>query len=312
MWNRCNWPLNWTHAGARVIAILALSLVPLASLSQVPDSASETSVVAHAPDAPEVSPSPTRQRPVWMSFLVKTYLDGLQTKPSYSEAIAAQEWLARGCDTQRVRQWLDSLLHTPRWMQAVLFRSWQERLTHTGNERLRNCENALSQDLKFQKDPLARLKLQQALEHTRATIQAPDRFKKGEIDFLEFQRIISLNPVYDDIYMGAQGFVYSFFIYFLERLPTKMEEEQASLMFEGFPTIFWGQMGQNKEDVVRIFFNHPAAAEGVVRKVYTQILGRRPQPERLAQLTAAYVESKDLRKVYRDCLQELYQQMLCN
>ncbi|MEL6135605.1 MAG: hypothetical protein AAFR59_19775, partial [Bacteroidota bacterium] len=131
--------------------------------------------------------------------------------------------------------------------------------------------------------------------------QIPFSLPTNLINRVEMHRRCVDNSIYDDINMGTQNFVLSLFEAFLGRYPTVAEETAASQMVDGVNTIFFGEEGDSKTEMIEIFFASDNYYEGAVLEIYEDFLFRSPNSIEMSEATKRYRLSGD----YEALLQEI-------
>ncbi|MEO0583548.1 MAG: hypothetical protein AAF135_15090 [Bacteroidota bacterium] len=131
--------------------------------------------------------------------------------------------------------------------------------------------------------------------------QVPNALPSKLINRIEMHRRCADNSIYDEINMGTQNFVLSLFETFLGRYPTVAEEAAASQMVDGINTIFFGEEGDSKTEMIEIFFDSDNYYEGAVLEIYEDFLFRSPNSVEMSEATKLYRLSGD----YEELLQEI-------
>ncbi|MEL6628950.1 MAG: hypothetical protein AAFQ83_04150 [Bacteroidota bacterium] len=131
--------------------------------------------------------------------------------------------------------------------------------------------------------------------------QVPYALPAKLINRIEMHRRCADNSIYDEINMGTQNFVLSLFETFLGRYPTVAEEAAASQMVDGINTIFFGEEGDSKTEMIEIFFDSDNYYEGAVLEIYEDFLFRSPNSVEMSEATKLYRLSGD----YEELIQEI-------
>ncbi|MBL0310370.1 MAG: hypothetical protein IPP77_12055 [Bacteroidetes bacterium] len=124
----------------------------------------------------------------------------------------------------------------------------------------------------------------------------------GQVDFKEMQRRCANNYFYDQINMGTENFVISTFQNFLFRYPTAVELTQSKLMADGQSAALFFNLGKNKNDYLRIFFNSDDYFEGQVRYVFRKYLFREPSPAEIYFFADIYKSTNNYKSLLKDVL----------
>lgn len=132
--------------------------------------------------------------------------------------------------------------------------------------------------------------------------KTPQDLNNGTADFREMQRRIANNYFYDQINMGTENFVISTFQNFLFRYPTTNELTQGKIMVDGVNASLFLELGKNKNDYLRIFFNSDDYFEGQVRYVFRKYLFREPSSAEIYYYADIYKDSNNYKMLLRDVL----------
>ena len=122
--------------------------------------------------------------------------------------------------------------------------------------------------------------------------------QNGVADYREMLRRCVNNYFYDQINMGTENFVISTFQNFLFRYPGTTELNQGKLMVDGQNAQLFLELGKNKNDYLRIFFNSDNYFEGQVRYVFRKFMFREPSSAEIYFYADIYKSSMN----YRDLL----------
>lgn len=108
------------------------------------------------------------------------------------------------------------------------------------------------------------------------------------------------NYFYDQINMGTENFVVSTFQNFLFRYPTTAELTNGKTMVDGLNANLFLQIGRNKNDYIRIFFDSDDYYEGQVRYIFRKYLFREPLPEEIGYYANIYKSTNDYKKLQKE------------
>jgi hypothetical protein len=103
----------------------------------------------------------------------------------------------------------------------------------------------------------------------------------------QVHELMVANSLYENINMGAFNFTLSLWESFLRRAPTEAEHRDAMLAYDGQPQVLFGVQVRDRFELVNVFVQSQAYAEGMVRNAFLFYLYREPtQPEILKGLLA--------------------------
>jgi hypothetical protein len=124
--------------------------------------------------------------------------------------------------------------------------------------------------------------------------------RDGTIDYIDLQKIVVNNFIYDQINMGTENFVVSVFQNYLNRYPTSSELSNAKQMIDYDPAattspVLFLKLGSSKDDFISIFFDYDEFFEGQVRAQFQRFLFREPTSVEMATQTSLYKNSHDFK-----------------
>lgn len=113
----------------------------------------------------------------------------------------------------------------------------------------------------------------------------------------EAHEVVVNNMVYDEINMGTENFVVSLFQNFLLRYPTQAELDGGKNMVDGKSDALFTLIGNNKNELLSIFFNNNEYYEGQVRANYLRFLYREPSADEISLLVTQYKSTGNYKEI---------------
>src|SRR5687768_13996222 len=136
---------------------------------------------------------------------------------------------------------------------------------------------------------------QNEIRRNEAAIDSRQNLYQGLIAYHQMYAFMIDNGVYDLINMNTFNFVRASFDELLWRLPIEQEFNSAFNMIEyNQTTEFFGSLGQNKNDYIRILTESNEMLEGMLIWCFQVYLSRPPSPDEVVTLLPVYLETKDI------------------
>jgi len=248
-------------------------------------------------------PDPTVSRVVKENYVNKLYITLLGRKVSELEMQGALQLLDENASSIEGRKNLISLIQSDPDYYHKQFDFMRINLlnnldTTEITQQLRII-NLLYDDPQYES-------LRELLEYEKGRLialrQAPRAFAQKNIDRILLHRRCVDNLFYDEINMGTQNFILSMFEFFLGRNPTTAEEIAAIEMVDGSEAVLFGEIGDNKEEFLDIFFGSDNYFEGEVIAIYQNFLYRDPNTLEMSEGTQSYRLSEDYDLLIREIL----------
>lgn len=130
----------------------------------------------------------------------------------------------------------------------------------------------------------------------------PSDLQSGSMNVIELHRRCVDNMFYDGLNMGTENFVVSLFQHFMLSYPTEKDLEGGKKMVDGFTSIFLYHSGQNKNELMDIFFSSQAYFEGQVRILFHLYLFKEPSATDIASLSALYRSGLNFKELQKNIL----------
>jgi hypothetical protein len=135
---------------------------------------------------------------------------------------------------------------------------------------------------------------QAALNSLYALQNLSSDFKNKSVSLNEYFKIFINNYFYDQVNMGSENFVKGSFDDLFRRPPTVSELASGVAMVDNAPSILFLQAGGNKGDYMNIVTTTDEFYEGIVIKMFFQLLLREPDSGEASKNTSELKLSGDL------------------
>jgi len=144
---------------------------------------------------------------------------------------------------------------------------------------------------------------QNEIRRNQATLDSRQSLYDGLIEYHQMYAFMIDNTIYDIINMNTFNFVRATFDELLWRLPTTQEFDNGFNMIEfNQTTEFFGSLGSDKNDYIRILIESSEMHEGMVIWCYQVLLSRPPTAAEVVTLLPEYIETKDINLVFAQIL----------
>ena len=144
---------------------------------------------------------------------------------------------------------------------------------------------------------------QNEIRRNQATLDSRQSLYDGLIEYHQMYAFMIDNTIYDIINMNTFNFVRATFDELLWRLPTAQEFDNGFNMIEfNQTTEFFGSLGSDKNDYIRILIESSEMHEGMVIWCYQVLLSRPPTAAEVVTLLPEYIETKDINRVFAQIL----------
>jgi hypothetical protein len=144
---------------------------------------------------------------------------------------------------------------------------------------------------------------QNEIRRNQAALDSREALYDGLIRYHQVFAFMIDNGVYDLINMNTFNFVRATFDELLWRLPIEQEYTNAFNMIEyNQTTEFFGSLGQNKNDYIRILTESNEMLEGMVIWCFQVFLSRPPGADEIVTILPTYIASKDINQVIAQIL----------
>ena len=144
---------------------------------------------------------------------------------------------------------------------------------------------------------------QNEIRRNQAALDSRQALYDGLITYHQMYGFMVDNGVYDLINMNTFNFVRATFDELLWRLPIAQEYTNAFNMIEyNQTTEFFGSLGQNKNDYIRILTESNEMLEGMVIWSFQVFLSRPPNAEEIVTILPQYIATKDINQVIAQIL----------
>jgi len=144
---------------------------------------------------------------------------------------------------------------------------------------------------------------QNEIRRNQATLDSRQSLYDGLIEYHQMYAFMIDNTIYDIINMNTFNFVRATFDELLWRLPTTQEFDNGFNMIEfNQTTEFFGSLGSDKNDYIRILIESSEMHEGMVIWCYQVLLSRPPTAAEVVTLLPEYIETKDINRVFAQIL----------
>jgi hypothetical protein len=170
--------------------------------------------------------------------------------------------------------YLDSLIKKPEYFQHT-FDKWRIELLNTVDTTDVNNEivlfNTLLTNSSFQSIwPVIRVEINRMVKMQDTT----RLYLAGQLPLKALHAALIDNYFYDQVNMGAANFVISTFQHFINRNPEVAEQNSGVAMVNGQYANLFLQSGSSKDEYISILMHSNDYAEGMVSRMYTDILLR--------------------------------------
>ncbi len=153
--------------------------------------------------------------------------------------------------------------------------------------------DALEDDLNSSSGIIDSAILNQKIFNMEQLRSAKQEYTDGLINLVEVQRRMVASEAFTYANGYGDAWIEAVFSFFLFRLPTLDEMDQAGTMIEGFPAYLFLQTGTSKNDFIEIFFTSRPFLEGQVRAIFREHLYREPDTSELLYYTNQFANNKD-------------------
>ena len=144
---------------------------------------------------------------------------------------------------------------------------------------------------------------QNEIRRNQAALDSRQALYDGLITYHQMYGFMVDNGVYDLINMNTFNFVRATFDELLWRLPIAQEYTNAFNMIEyNQTTEFFGSLGQNKNDYIRILTESNEMLEGMVIWSFQVFLSRPPNADEIVTILPQYIATKDINQVIAQIL----------
>lgn len=144
---------------------------------------------------------------------------------------------------------------------------------------------------------------QNEIRRNQAALDSRQALYDGLIAYHQMYAFMVDNGVYDIINMNTFNFIRATFDELLWRLPIDQEFDNCFNMIEyNQTTEFFGSLGQNKNDYIRILTESNEMLEGMVIWCFQVFLSRPPSPDEIVTILPQYISTKDINWVIAQIL----------
>lgn len=141
-------------------------------------------------------------------------------------------------------------------------------------------------------------KKQASVDRLNNVLNSKTELREGTIKINELYARMINNYFFDLINMNTFNFVNAAFDNLLWRYPTQAELLASFDMVEyNIPNTLFGEVGQNKEDFIRIIRDSREIHEGLIIWSYQQLLQRNPETWETVDLFNDFYQTKDLQTI---------------
>jgi len=271
------------------------------SFLALPSCSKEDQVIIPGNQAP---PDYTLPAGLRSNFVQKAYIGILGRKPLDSEWEEASDIFEdQGFTPESRREVLNRILQDPTFYDRE-FELWRaELLNNTDTAQIKTSMGALQSLINNPAYASMREQLIVELNRLNKLLTCPADLKSGSITISGMQKRCIDNLFYDEINMGSLNFVISTIQHFMLRSPTAYEQQEGVKMVDGFSSVLFLQVGDSKEDYMKIFFESSDYAEGQVLLMFNRFLFRSPSSEEMVYHSGRFKESGDYKMLMGDILQ---------
>lgn len=251
-------------------------------------------------EAPE---DPTVSNTLKENFVQKSYLNLFGRQPSDSDMTAALTILNKNnCSVANRTEMLNMLFTNPEYrvqLYEIEINNMLNGLTET----------EIKQTVKYYQDELNDpdnapdyFVLLDALNKTKALDSLKEQVVEGTAGTIKINQVISASPSYEDLTGGGSEWVSALFVYFLFRDPTENELLNCEEMLDNRSGTLFHTEGNNKDELLHIFFSSDEYFEGQVRALFHRYLYTEPGSDETVSLAHTYIITHDYYSLQKSIL----------
>ncbi|MFN8153776.1 MAG: hypothetical protein U0Y08_05745 [Bacteroidia bacterium] len=236
-------------------------------------------------------------------FVQKVYLSTIGITPSDSVMDAEIRSLAiTNCSNDSKSALINKLISSPEALENYYEIRNQQLLDGASDEDIEDMITSIEADISDPANAVDVTRLQLELQRMQDLRDARQQFLNGTISLLEVEKRMTASRLFAWVNGSGDVWVQSVFSFFLLRMPTDGELENASTMMYGYPATLFLQTGTTDTDFLNIFFSSRSFYEGQVRELFRNLLYREPDSGELLSYTDAFSSHKNhittMRKIF--------------
>ena len=236
-------------------------------------------------------------------FVQKVYLATAGVTPSDSLMNEQIRILAlSNCSRDARVAFVDKLMYSPEAMENYYAVKNEQLLDGPEAEDIENMIEDIRNEINDPANVVDVTRLSLELSRMEELRDARQEFKSGTINMVEVERRMTATRMFQWVNGSGETWVQAVFNFFLLRMPTDAELENASSMLYGSPGVLFLQTGTSDIDFLQIFFTSRSFYEGQVRELFRNNLYREPSSNELLEYTNDFSSHKNhlttMRKIF--------------